>query len=228
MALDPKSVEQFRHGYLFSQLTPEELRQVAEHGTVRELAAGETLFVQGEACHNFYMVQSGMIKVYRISPEGEERILELIRPPQIFAEAAMFMGGRYPVHAAALEPSRLFVFDSANFIAQMRANVELCFRLMAGMSRRMHSLINEIDQLALHSGTQRLIQYLLEQLPRGTGTSPVIRLMVAKSVLASRLSIQPETFSRILARLRSEGLIEVHDETVLLKDVAALRRLSQS
>lgn len=228
MALDPKSVEQFRHGYLFSQLTPEELRQVAEHGTVRELAAGETLFVQGEACHNFYMVQSGMIKVYRISPEGEERILELIRPPQIFAEAAMFMGGRYPVHAAALEPSRLFVFDSANFIAQMRANVELCFRLMAGMSRRMHSLINEIDQLALHSGTQRLIQYLLEQLPQGTGTSPVIRLMVAKSVLASRLSIQPETFSRILARLRSEGLIEVHDETVLLKDVAALRRLSQS
>lgn len=228
MALDPKSVEQFRHGYLFSQLTPEELRQVAEHGTVRELAAGETLFVQGEACHNFYMVQSGMIKVYRISPEGEERILELIRPPQIFAEAAMFMGGRYPVHAAALEPSRLFVFDSASFIAQMRANVELCFRLMAGMSRRMHSLINEIDQLALHSGTQRLIQYLLEQLPQGTGTSPVIRLMVAKSVLASRLSIQPETFSRILARLRSEGLIEVHDETVLLKDVAALRRLSQS
>lgn len=228
MALDQKSVEQFRHGYLFSQLTPEELRQVAEHGSVRELAAGETLFVQGEACHNFYMVQSGMIKVYRISPEGEERILELIRPPQIFAEAAMFMGGRYPVHAAALEPSRLFAFDSANFIAQMRANVELCFRLMAGMSRRMHSLINEIDQLALHSGTQRLIQYLLEQLPQGTGTSPVIRLMVAKSVLASRLSIQPETFSRILARLRSEGLIEVHDETVLLKDVAALRRLSQS
>lgn len=228
MALDPKSVEQFRHGYLFSQLTPEELRQVAEHGTIRELAAGETLFVQGEACHNFYMVQSGMIKVYRISPEGEERILELIRPPQTFAEAAMFMGGRYPVHAAALEPSRLFVFDSANFIAQMRANVELCFRLMAGMSRRMHSLVNEIDRLALHSGTQRLIHYLLEQLPQGTGTSPVIRLMVAKSVLASRLSIQPETFSRILARLRSEGLIEVHDETVLLKDVAALRRLSQS
>lgn len=227
MPLNEQYIEQFQHGYLFAQLTPKELQQVAEHGSVRELAAGETLFAQGEACHHFFMVQSGMIKVHRISAEGEEKVLELVGPRQIFAEAVMFMGGRYPVHAAAVEFSRVFVFDSQNFISMLRDNVELCFRLMAGMSRRMHGLINEIDRLTLHNSTQRMAQYLLDQLPEGETSATSVRLPVPKLVIASRLGIQPETFSRTLSRLKNDGLIEVHDDTILLKDQAALRRLTE-
>ena len=88
----------------------------------------------------------------------------------------------------------------------------------------MHGLINEIDHLTLHSGAQRVIRYLLDQLPQGVAASPSVRLLVPKHVIASRLGIQPETLSRVLAKLRSENLIDVHDDTIVLNDVAALER----
>jgi CRP-like cAMP-binding protein len=226
MVLTEQHIEQIRQNYLFEQLTEAELKRVAEHGSLVELEAGETIFSQGEPCHEFYLVQRGMIKLYRISVDGTEKVMDLVGPKQSFAEAVMF-SGNYPVHADALEPSTVFAFDCKDFMAQLRNNVELCFRLMSSMSRRLHGMINEIDQLTLHSGAQRLAQYLLEQVPEGVVQSPCIRLLVPKLVIASRLGIQPETFSRIMARLRNEGMIETHHDTILLKDLGALRRLAE-
>jgi CRP-like cAMP-binding protein len=225
MVLSEQHIEQIRQNYLFEQLTEAELKRVADHGNLVELEAGETVFSQGEPCRQFYLVQCGMIKLYRISVDGSEKVMDLVGPAQSFAEAVMF-SGNYPVHAASLEPSTLLAFDCKDFMAQLRNNVELCFRLMSSMSQRLHGMINEIDQLTLHSGTQRLAQYLLEQVPAGVVQSPCIRLLVPKLVIASRLGIQPETFSRIMARLRSDGMIEVHQDTILLKDLDALHRMA--
>jgi CRP-like cAMP-binding protein len=225
MALNEQHILQIRKNYLFEQLSDAEMKQVASHGQVVELNSGQTIFSQGEPCHQFYLVQRGMIKLYRISVDGTEKVMDLAGPKQLFAEAAMF-AGKYPLHAAAIEPSTMFAFDCKNFMAQMHSNVELCFRLMSSMSQRLHGMINEIDRLTLHSGTQRLAEYLLEQVPEGVMQSPCIRLLVPKLVIASRLGIQPETFSRIMARLRNDGMIEMHNDTILLKDLGALRCLA--
>lgn len=226
MPLTPNDIAQFRHVYLFSELSEQELARVAAHATVYTLSQGETLFRQGEACKHFYLVQTGVVKLYRLSPSGEEKVIELISPDQLFAEAVMFMGGLYPLHADTIEPVKLLVFDSHDFSNLLHENIELCFRLMSAMSRRMHGLINEIDRLTLHSGTERLIQYLLDQLPEDSASAPSIHLKVPKLVIASRLGIQPETLSRILSKLRQEGLLEVSEDTILLRDVAALRTLT--
>jgi CRP-like cAMP-binding protein len=222
MPLNEQHIEQIRQSYLFEQLSDIELKQVASHGQVVELYAGQTVFSQGEPCNQFYLVQRGMIKLYRISVDGTEKVMDLAGSKRLFAEAAMF-AGKYPLHAAAIEPSTVFAFDCKDFMAQMRNNVELCFRLMSNMSQCLHGMINEIDRLTLHSGTQRLAEYLLEQVPEGVMQSPCIRLLVPKLVIASRLGIQPETFSRIMARLRNDGMIETHNDTILLKDLSGLR-----
>lgn len=225
MSLTQRHIEQIRQSALFEQLTDEELKQVASHGQVEEWTAGQSIFSQDAPCHQFYLVHSGMVKLYRTSVDGSEKVMDLVGPKQSFAESAMF-AGKYPLHAAAIEPSTVFAFDCKNFMAQMHNNVELCFRLMSSMSHRLHGMINDIDRLTLHSGTQRLAEYLLEQLPEGVMQSPCIRLLVPKLVIASRLGIQPETFSRIMARLRSDGMIETHNDTILLKDLEALRSLA--
>ncbi|MDA8095842.1 MAG: Crp/Fnr family transcriptional regulator [Betaproteobacteria bacterium] len=224
MPLDRPDIERFRHTYLFTALTDEEIDKVAAHARTRECRPGEILFTQGAPCHHFFHVEAGVIKLYRLSPSGEEKVMELIGPNHLFAEAVVFMGGRYPVHAEAVEAARLIAFDSTNFMELLRSNMDLCFRLMSSMSMRMHALINDIDRLTLHSGTERLIQYLLDQLPHDGTAPPSIRLGVPKQVIASRLGVQPETLSRILARLRNEGLLEIHDDTVVLKSLEALRR----
>lgn len=225
MAISTLHLEEIRHLYLFEQLTDAELRRVVEHTSLINLPAGKQLFSQGDACRNFYVTHSGMIKLFRTSPDGSEKILELAGPGQMFAEAVMFVG-TYPVHAVAIEDSCLFAFDCKDFRTQLHENIELCFRLMAAMSRRMHGLINEIDQLTLHSGTERLVRYLLDQIPPDVKHAPSIRLLVPKQTIASRLGIKPETFSRVLSKLRHDGLIEVHDDTIVLKDATKLARLA--
>lgn len=225
MAISTQHLEEIQHIYLFEQLTDAELRRMAEHTTLLNLPSGKTLFSQGDSCRSFYVVHSGMMKLFRTSPDGSEKILELAGPGQMFAEAVMFVG-TYPVHAVALEDSCLFAFDCKDFRAQLHENIELCFRLMAAMSRRMHGLINEIDQLTLHSGTERLVRYLLDQIPPDVKHAPSIRLLVPKQTIASRLGIKPETFSRVLSKLRHDGLIEVHDDTIVLKDATKLERLA--
>lgn len=222
MSLPADYLEELQHNYLFEQLNDIELKRVMDHATLLHVPNGKTLFSQGDACHHFYLVHSGMMKLFRISPDGSEKIMELTGPGYTFAEAVMFVG-KYPVHAVALEDSILVAFDCKDFRAQLHDNIEMCFRLMAGMSRRMHGLIVEIDQLTLHSGTERLARYLLDQIsPDAKGVASV-HLPVPKQAIASRLGIKPETFSRVLAKLRQDGLIEVHDDNILLKNTAHLR-----
>lgn len=225
MNLDASDIQQLKGGYLLAALSPQEFEEVLAHAKVRTLTQGERLFDQGDPCTHFFFVLSGTVKLCRVAQSGEEKVMDLVRPGYFFAEAAMFMGGRYPVHARALEATRLVALDNKHFLGLVRSNADLSMRLLSKMSQRMHGLINEINNLTLHSGAQRVIGYLLEQLPEGA-VPPNVRLMVPKHVIASRLGIQPETLSRVLAKLRSGHLIEVHDDMIVLNDVEALRRLS--
>lgn len=225
MNLEPADIQDLKGGYLLAALSQPEFEEVLAHARVRMLAPGERLFDQGDPCTHFFFVLSGIIKLCRVAPSGEEKVMDLVRPGNFFAEAAMFMSGRYPINARALEATRLVALDSKHFVGLVRANADLCLRLLSKMSQRMHGLINEIDNLTLHSGAQRVIGYLLEQLPEGAAP-PSVRLMVPKHVIASRLGIQPETLSRVLAKLRVQQLIDVRDDMIVLNDVEALRRLS--
>jgi CRP-like cAMP-binding protein len=93
------------------------------------------------------------------------------------------------------------------------------------MSRRLHMLVNQIESLTLQNATYRLVAYLLDQIPAGVAHSPDLQLTTPKGVIASHLAIQPETLSRILAKLRRGGLIEVEGNHITVRDVAALRRM---
>ncbi|MBE9561336.1 MAG: winged helix-turn-helix domain-containing protein [Proteobacteria bacterium] len=93
------------------------------------------------------------------------------------------------------------------------------------MSQRLHMWINEIDQLTLQSATYRLINYLLYQVPDGNN-SYKIEFLIPKHVIASRLSIQPETFSRILNSLNKAELIRVDARTIYIDNVDRLHLYS--
>lgn len=225
MTLTQQHIDQIRQCKLFASLSDSALAQIAGQGYLISLDAGQTVFSQGDPSDQFYLVQRGLIKLYRLSVDGTEKVMDLVGPNQSFAESTMF-SCKYPLHAAAVEASVVFSFDSKNFMALMRDSVELCFSMMSSMSQRLHCSINEIDQLTLRNGTQRLAEYLLEQVHDGEQQSSHIRLTAPKLVIASRLGIQPETFSRILGRLRCSGMVEMHNDTILLKDLNALRGLA--
>ncbi|MBB1125668.1 Crp/Fnr family transcriptional regulator [Thiospirillum jenense] len=212
-----------RQAPLFSQLTRAQLQRVILHAHLIQLNAGQSLFYQDDRAAHFYFVVTGQIRLFRLSEAGDEKIIELISAGQTFAEALLFMGtGCYPVGAAALLATEVLAIDNDDFAAMLRESTDTCFALLATLSQRLHALIAEIDNLTLHSASSRVAYWLLAQL---NGDQQEVTLDVPKAVLASRLSIKPETWSRITRRFTEQGLITVTGQHIRVCDPVALRRL---
>ena len=223
----PTAMTDLRRAYVFAEMSEPHLQTVVSNMQEIHLNAGGALFRQGQPAERFFFLRDGLIKLFRLSPEGDEKIIEIIRPGETFAEAVMFMGvhGRYPVNAEAVNESHLYGFDQKTFLNLLRESSDTTLGLLGSMSRRLHMLVNQIESLTLQNATYRLVAYLLEEIPRDVKTSPEVQLTTPKGVIASRLAIQPETLSRILAKLRQGGLIEVQGNHITIRDVRSLRNL---
>jgi CRP-like cAMP-binding protein len=213
-------IEQLRATPLLSRLSEAQLQRVAAHARVRRLGEDEWLFRQGSPARHLYLVEQGQIRLFRISPEGDEKVIEIVSPGQTFAEALTFMNApRYPVCAAALEDSLVIAIDAADFSGMLRESVDTCFVVLAALSQRLRALIGEIDNLTLHTATSRVARYLLAHCP---ADRRAFALDIPKSVLASRLSIKPETFSRVTKQLKHGGVISVTGAHITILDRDAL------
>lgn len=216
-----------RKAPLFSSLGPQELGQLLDSASALSLQAGEQLFAEGEPAQAFYVVIEGSMRLYKLSAEGNEKVIELIQAGETFAEAVVFLGGRYPVHAAALSPARLIRIDNAEFVRALKNNNGLAMKMLASISMRLHQLVNDVRALSLESAGQRVAGYLLE-LAGEAGAGSEVLLPAQKHVIASRLGIKPETFSRVLTGLREQNLIDIEGQHIRLPDAAALQRWRDS
>ena len=225
----PEAVDtELRRNHLFAGFDDQQMAKVKHSMRVLELSEGERLFDHGEHADRFFLVRSGQIKLFRLSIDGFEKVIEIVHAGQTFAEAVMFMERQnYPVSAEAIAASEVYSFDNRGFIQLLRDSTDTCFRLIADMSMRLHMRLNEIDHLTLQNATYRLINYLAQQVPEGSATQVEIALDTPKSIIASRLSIQPETFSRILSTLTKKGIISVHGKQVAIHDLGKLREYGQ-
>ena len=218
-------IESLRRAPLFAQLDATHLERVSRHAARLKLASEQLLFSQGDAADRFYLLLSGQIRLFRLSAEGGEKVIEIVSPGQTFAEALMFLRApRYPVCASALTDSELIAIDSGAFAAMLRESVDTCFLLLGALSQRLRGLIGEIDDLTLHTATSRIARYLVAKLEPGTRA---LQLDVRKGVLASRLSVQPETFSRVIKSLADRGVLQVQGPLVTVLDPDALLDIAE-
>lgn len=214
---------------LFSGLDEGQRLQLNQLTRQVHFGKGTNIITQGEPCKHFFLVQQGLVKLYRLSHDGGEKVIELIAPGQSFAEALLFMGEQacYPVHGQAVEDTDLIQVDAKGFRELLQDSVPTCFRIMAGMSQRLHRCIEEIDSLTLHNATYRFVLFLLHHLPEYERDQSTIRLPASKGLIAARLSIQPETLSRILKKLSRDGLLEITGSEILILDLEGLRSIAE-
>jgi CRP-like cAMP-binding protein len=218
-------MESLRENLLFSTLNQQQFAALAEHSSRVQLSGGEHLFHQKDPANYFYLLETGNIKLYRLSPSGEEKVIELIHQGQTFAEAVMFMhGGTYPVNAQALSDCQLIRIHMKTFLNILEHSTDNCLKILALMSQRLHGAIQEIDQLSLQNAKIRIIQFLLRDVTSDTCEPHALKWAMPKATLASRLSVRPETFSRILQQLSQAALIKVEGKTITLLNIDALRQ----
>ena len=211
---------------LFRDFTPAELESIAAGTTELQVPRGEIVFNRGDPCVGFHLVVYGQIKLAFLSREGSEKVVELVGPGFSFGEALMFMEKPYVVMAQALADSMLLHVSKSVVFAGIERDPKFARKMLAGMSQRLHGLISDVESYSLQSGTQRVIGYLLREDASSharEGEPCVVTLPTSKAIVASRLNVTPEHFSRILHELVEAGLIAVDGRDVKIIDFARLR-----
>jgi len=206
---------------LFSDIGGAELERLAKGCQLRRFERSEMVFRMGEPCDSFHVVVVGQVKLFVISPSGQEKVIELVSPGASFAEALMFLGKPYLVNAQALADSLLLTVHRHAVLAELEQDNRFALRMLAGLSRRLHGLVHDVQAYALQSGVQRVVGYLLrdQDFEAGpAGDARTVSLAVSKATVASRLSLTPEYFSRVLRELETAGLIEVDKRDIRILD----------
>lgn len=221
-----KILEHLKNTPLFQGLTAEDLDELAMILTDQEFKRGQTIFSEGDEGLGFYVVVSGLVKIYKLSMDGKEQILHIFEPGEPFAEAAVFSGASFPAHALALKTSRVFFFPRASFIEVIKNHPTLAMNMMAALSMRLKKFAHMIEALSLKEVPGRLashILYLYEQ----QEDSEEVDLKIAKNHLASLLGTIPETLSRILTKMHKQGLISSSGSTITILDHDGLEDLAE-
>jgi len=210
---------------LFKELAPAEIDRIAAGTTELHVPRGEILFNKGDACVGFHLVIYGQVKLSFVTSQGSEKVVEIVAPGYSFGEALMFMEKPYIVMAQTLADSLLLHISKQAVFDGLAHDPDFARKMLAGLSRRLHGLIMDVESYSLQSGTQRVIGYLLRQdEEHAIAAAPyTVTLPTSKAIVASRLNLTPEHFSRILHDLTEAGLIAVDGREVRIADVAKLR-----
>jgi CRP-like cAMP-binding protein len=210
---------------LFKALDAATLARLAAATTRCTLKRGQTLFRKGDPATGMYVVVYGEVKLTTITPARGSRLTGIVGPGQSFGEPVMFLERSALVDAQAASDTLVLHLPKEAVFAEIERNPKFARRIIAGLSKRVESLVRELDRQALGSGTERFIAYLLHQ--RRDGAKLAIKLPASKAEIASHLNLTPEHFSRILHQMATAGLLQVRGRTITVPDLTRLQRAAR-
>jgi CRP/FNR family transcriptional regulator len=214
---------------LFSGLGEREITELEAISTSKRYPSGALIFSEDEEARGFYVVMSGRVKIYKLSPEGKEQILHIVSPGQTFAEAALFGDSTYPAFAESLVETRVLYFPKESFVNLIRNNPQISLNMIASLSQWLRKFVNLVEELSLKDVSARLSKYLMDlsaQSGRSAERGIEFELDINKSQLASQLGTISETLSRALRKLRERRIIEVEGKKITILQMEALEDVS--
>ena len=212
--------------FLFNGLLEKQLKDIERISIRKKITKGETIFFEGDDAVGFYLVASGMMKIFKISAEGKEQILHIFGPGEPFGEVPVFSGLRYPANAEALMKSEVLFFRRTAFIDLISSNPSLALNMIAVLSVRLRQFAAQIENLSLKEVPGRLATYLI-YLAEEQGSENEVSLDISKGHLASLLGTIPETLSRIFSKMNTQELIKVKDRKIKFLDREGIEDLAE-
>jgi CRP/FNR family transcriptional regulator len=223
--MSPKIEEILSRCQLFAEVDEQRRAHIAEMSRVCQFAKQQMIFRQGQDCPGVYVVNTGMVRVFKTAPSGKEHVLHMVAPGQTFAEVAAIGNFQCPAHAEAVVATECVLIPIDRFRHAMAQDHHLCLEMMTGLSFWVRRLISLMEDLVLRDALGRTARFLIESEVQPDGT---VKLPSLKRHVASHLNLTSETLSRTLSRLIEAGLVvELDRNRVELIDRAQLRAISE-
>ena len=212
---------------LFASLTDVEMQALATRTSRKRFQKDEQLFAEGDPCSGLFLVATGKVRIFKLSPSGREQILAVEGPGSSFAELPVFDGGNYPAAASALEDTEVLFISRKDFQNFCREHPDVGLKVIAVVGSRLRRLVGIIEELSFTTVRQRLIALILRLAQAShTRSKEGIHVELTKSHqdLAAELGTVRELVSRNLGRLQAEGFLDVEGRKIVVKDLAGLKR----
>lgn len=206
----------------FQQIAEPVLHELTRQAVWREAASGEVIFLEGETAPGMYFLQSGWVKVLKVSPEGREQVVRMLGPGETFNEIGAFVERPNPATAIALEPSTLWVLPRAPIARLLREHPALGQQVIAALAERIAGLVELVADLSLRTVTGRLARHLLDEAVDGVVARP---RWYTQAELAARLGTVPDVIQRAMRGLEADRIISVERQQIRILDRTALERL---
>ncbi|MCK6539725.1 MAG: Crp/Fnr family transcriptional regulator [Anaerolineales bacterium] len=205
----------------FDDLPEDVLKVIATQTQLREYERGDMLFWEGDPCAGLHIIQSGSVKLYRISPQGRQYIIAVLTEGATCNEVPAFDGGTNPVNVEALETSRVWVVDALTLRELVKSNPEFALKILSKFGQNLRNLVHKVSEMAFYQVTHRLAR-LITELPVDES-----RPHWTQEQLAARLGTVREVVSRSLKELEKSGAIRIEDRRIHIKDGDVLRQWTQ-
>ncbi len=207
---------------LFEGISRPHFAEVVQHARTLHLRRGEVVARRGEPVPGLFAVVYGMVKLTLHGGAGSEKVLRLVGPSQIFGEIALFRRQPLPLDAVAVVDTGLVLVPAATLLKLIETDAHFARSLVASLCQRIHAMVTDFEATTMHGATGRLAAYL-ESLAESPGMASVT-LPAAKKLIAARLGMTKETFSRALRELARDGLVRVAGRSIELLDRERLAR----
>lgn len=212
---------------LFSGLPEEHIDALLTIAQVRDFDKNQLIFSEGDKGSGFYINVEGMVKIFKLSPDGKEHILHLFGPGEPYGEVPVFSGKTFPANAESITDSRSLFFPRDAIVDLLRKNPAIALHMLAVLSLRLRQFTVAVENLSLKEVPGRLAAHLL-MLSMEQEKKDTVVLNISKTLLASLLGTIPETLSRILNRMAAQGLIDVQGRKIKLLDLQGLHLLAET
>jgi len=210
----------------FAGLGEDALSVLLGDAHIKTIEKDAHIFMQGDNANNFYVILSGWAKIVRYNENGGETVIALFSKGETIAEVALFGKKMYPASALAIEDLRLIQIPIASFKDKLYKHPEFCFHIMGTMSSHLHYMVQKLEKMGSHTAIQKLAEFIISIAKDKSGKQEVT-LPMDKALIASKLGIQPETFSRTLKKLKSYGVIS-SKSSLIIEDINKLKEICNS
>jgi CRP/FNR family transcriptional regulator len=212
----------------FAALPDDLLGDLAKLAAQRRYARGQVIFVEGDPCAGLHIVAEGVVRIYKLSAQGREQVLQQVEPGNTFNEVAVWDGGPNPASAMAATEVSLCIIprEAVHRLALQRP--ELAWALLESIARRTRHLVMMVEDLALRSVKGRVARLLLAEAARTAEAGELKRdQMMTQAEMAARLGTVREMIGRALRDLADQELIEFDRYRIVILDQAGLAEIGE-